>query len=163
MRKYCVVPTVSRSAAQDIDVGPHRIPRGTTIFIGIQGVHHNPRFWPNPSKFDPTRFSQLNSSSGNKQTANGENKNNGLSTTAEILPYTFIPFIEGPRNCLGQYLALLESKIVLAMLFQRYTLTLNILTGDSERGNNDDPDPRHRYMVPVTPKNPIRVSVQKNF
>ena len=35
--------------------------------------------------------------------------------------FKFLPFIQGPRNCLGQYLALLEARVVLGTLVKRYT------------------------------------------
>lgn len=70
-------------------------------------------------------------------------------------PYTFMPFIEGPRNCLGQYLALLESKMVLSMLMQRYQFTLK---------NPVDGNPKHLYMVPVIPKDGVDiVTVSRRF
>lgn len=46
------------------------------------GVHHDPKFWPNPERFDPERF-------------NDENKN-------KIQPATFIPFDIGQRTCIGK-------------------------------------------------------------
>ena len=42
----------------------------------------------------------------------------------EIRPYMFLPFIQGPRNCLGQYFALLESRYVLASLLKRFEFSL---------------------------------------
>jgi cytochrome P450 len=104
--------------------------------VNIQAVHHDPKLWPNPIQFDPDRF-----------------------IDKEIEPYTFLPFIAGPRNCLGQYLALLESKMVIALLAQRYKLTLQgeIQVEDWETGK----DPRHRYMVPVIPQEELMVTVTR--
>ena len=70
-------------------------------------------------------------------------------------PYTFLPFIEGPRNCLGQYLALLESKMVISLIAQRYKLTI---TGTEY---HDGSDPRHRFMVPIITKGSLNVLVSK--
>ena len=88
LRKYSVVPTVVRVAAEDTHLGDdYFIPKGTTLMINMQGVHHNPNIWPEPLAYKPERFLE------------------------EIKPYTFLPFIEGPRMCLGQFLSLLESKV----------------------------------------------------
>ena len=71
-------------------------------------------------------------------------------------PFTFIPFIDGPRNCLGQYLALLESKIVISLISQRYSFKM-------VRVIQKDEDPRHRFMVPLIPKDSMDVLVSKKL
>ena len=119
LRKYSVVPTVVRVASEDTDLGSYRIPRGTTIMLNMQGVHHNPSFWPDPYLYDPSRF------------------------TREIKPYTFLPFVEGPRMCLGQYLSLLESKVVLSLLLSRYTFTV---VDEQSSGL------KHAFMIPIIPR-----------
>jgi cytochrome P450 family 9 len=50
--------------------------------IPVWALHRDPKYFPNPSKFDPERFSE-------------ENKHN-------ILPMTYCPFGLGPRNCIGK-------------------------------------------------------------
>jgi cytochrome P450 len=70
--------------------------KGSTLMVNMQGVHHNPQYWPEPLTYRPDRF---------------------LTPPA---PYTFLPFIEGPRMCLGQYLSLLESKVVISTLLSSY-------------------------------------------
>jgi cytochrome P450 len=136
LRKYSVVPLVIRRVVKELDLGQYRIFPGSRIAINIQAVHHNPKYWPDPMTFDPHRF--LNQ---------------------KPIPYTFLPFLEGPRNCLGQHLSLLESKIVLALLTQRYRFqaTKNINTYFGSKSS----DPRHQYIVPVTPKEDLYVFVSR--
>jgi cytochrome P450 len=136
LRKYSVVPLVIRRVVNDLDLGQYRISPGSRLAINIQAVHHNPKYWPDPMTFDPHRF--LNQ---------------------KPAPYTFLPFLEGPRNCLGQHLSLLESKMVLALLTQRYQFraTKEINTDLGSKSS----DPRHQYIVPVTPKEDLYVFVSK--
>jgi len=94
-------------------------------------------------KFDPDRF---------------------LGRRHVIEPYTFLPFIAGPRNCLGQHLALLESKMVIGMLTHRYDFALPPGKDVQVKNWDSDPpksDPRHRYMVPVIPQEELMVHVSR--
>lgn len=129
LRKYSPVPTVVRMPAGDVSfegsadgkVAPFTVSRGTTVFVNIMGVHHNPEYWPEPSLYNPERF---------------------MGGMDSIRPYTFIPFIEGPRMCMGQFLALLESKVVLSLLCSKYKFTVV----------NADAGETHAFMVPIIPK-----------
>eukprot|EP00598_Pedospumella_elongata_P007499 CAMPEP_0184967488 /NCGR_PEP_ID=MMETSP1098-20130426/849_1 /TAXON_ID=89044 /ORGANISM="Spumella elongata, Strain CCAP 955/1" /LENGTH=438 /DNA_ID=CAMNT_0027488957 /DNA_START=237 /DNA_END=1553 /DNA_ORIENTATION=+ len=119
LRKYSVVPTVVRINAQDVELGEHKIPKGNTFMVNMQGVHHNPEFWPEPLVYKPERFFE------------------------PWAPYTFLPFVEGPRMCLGQFLSLLESKIVLSILLSTYKFEVT---------NKEDAGLKHAFMVPIIPK-----------
>jgi beta-ring hydroxylase len=127
LRRYNAIPTVVRMVAEDVHFeGGKRTPKGTipkdtTVMINIQGVHHNPEFWPEPLRYDPHRF---------------------MGGMDKITPYTFLPFIEGPRMCMGQFLALLESKLVISLLCTRYKFTV---------ANPTDAGQTHKFMVPIIP------------
>jgi cytochrome P450 len=121
LRLYSVVPSVVRVNSEAVAVGPYYIPHNSTIILNIQGVHHNPQYWPEPLKYNPYRF----------------------LGQQDIQSYTFIPFIEGPRMCIGQYLSLLESKVVLSALMLSYNFTIQ---------NPDTAGIKHPYMVPIIPK-----------
>lgn len=56
--------------------------KGDKIWIPAHSLHRDPKYFPEPDKFDPERFSD-------------ENKHN-------IQPYTYLPFGVGPRNCIGK-------------------------------------------------------------
>lgn len=58
------------------------IEKGTSVVIPVQGLHYSEEYFPEPNKFDPDRFNEQN--------------------VAQIKPYTYLPFGDGPRNCLGQ-------------------------------------------------------------
>jgi len=119
LRKYSVVPTVVRVNTLPVELGEHKIPAGNTFMINMQGVHHNPEFWPEPLVYKPERF------------------------FVPWAPYTFLPFVEGPRMCLGQFLSLLESKIVLSILLSTYKFEVT---------NKEDAGLKHAFMVPIIPK-----------
>ncbi|KAJ1436454.1 cytochrome P450 [Ochromonadaceae sp. CCMP2298] len=119
LRKYSPVPTVVRVSNQDVQLNEYSVCKGSTLMLCMQGVHLNPDIWPEPLAYKPERF------------------------LGEIAPYTFIPFIEGPRMCLGQYLSLLESKVVLSTLLSTYRFEVT---------NPDDAGLKHPFMVPIIPK-----------
>ncbi|XP_011869164.1 PREDICTED: cytochrome P450 9e2-like [Vollenhovia emeryi] len=75
---------------------------GNTLMIPVYSLHRDPKYFPNPDKFDPERFSE-------------ENKE-------KIVPYTYLPFGHGPRKCIGNRFALMETKIVIAHLVQKFIL-----------------------------------------
>jgi cytochrome P450 len=131
LRKYSIVPTVVRVPSQDVEYNGHVIPKGTSVMINIMGAHHNEKYWPNSDQYLPDRF--MNGESG-------------------IAPYTFLPFVDGPRNCLGQFLSLLETKIVLALLVHFY---------DFELVNKEDAGISHPFMVPIIPKTGHYMKISK--
>jgi len=93
----------SRSTSEDIQIDKYIIPKNTTIGLGIHAIHHNPEFWPNPEKFDPERFDPKRISKQH--------------------PFAFLPFSLGKRICIGNNFSLMEQKVFLSMLLQRYVIT----------------------------------------
>ena len=130
LRLYSVVPVVTRVAAEDDDLGGVRVPAGTTVIMSLQGVHHREDLWPDPMKYDPGRFV-------------GVDENEG---------FTFLPFIQGPRNCLGQYLAMLEARVVLGTLTQKYRFDGSAFPGNGKK---------HTKAIPIAPANGMRFHVKK--
>lgn len=59
------------------------VEKGLKVIIPVLGLHHDPDYFPDPEKFNPDRFSD-------------ENKGN-------IPAYSYLPFGDGPRNCIGKY------------------------------------------------------------
>jgi len=127
LRKYSVVPVVVRNILEDVTLHDQYIPKEATVFIMIQGVHHRPDLWESPEVYQPERFLQ------------------------PPKPYTFLPFIDGPRQCLGQNLALLESKVVLSTLIQRYQFT----------SIGPNAGKKHPFMVPIIPLAGLQVLVAR--
>ena len=85
MRKYPTLPTLIRTCTKSFTTpAGYKIKTGTKIIIPVWSLHHDPKYFPNPDKFDPERFSQ-------------ENKDS-------IVPYTYLPFGEGPRMCIGKFM-----------------------------------------------------------
>ncbi|KAL7739858.1 hypothetical protein ACLKA6_003348 [Drosophila palustris] len=76
--------------------------KGDRINIPIIGLHWDERYFPEPQKFDPERFSD-------------DNKDN-------LVPYTYIPFGVGPRNCIGNRYALMQAKAMIYNLLLKYRI-----------------------------------------
>nr|CAH7715462.1 unnamed protein product [Callosobruchus chinensis] len=83
LRKYPALPFLFRMCSKtykipDTDI---TLEEGTRVFISALGIHYDPEFYPDPEKFDPERFSE-----------------EGKATRPN---FTWLPFGEGPRICLG--------------------------------------------------------------
>ncbi|KAM3966424.1 cytochrome P450 9e2-like [Aphomia sociella] len=74
------------------------IRKGEGLGIPVYAFHRDPNLFPNPTKFDPERFSD-------------ENKH-------KIQPFSYMPFGLGPRNCIGSRFALCEMKVMLYQMLQ---------------------------------------------
>lgn len=97
--------TLLRIARKDMTISAsngkkYQIKKGDSGSILISSLHGNRKFWPEPNRFDPERFSS-------------EQK-------AARHPYAFLPFATGPRGCLGRMFALQELKLFVATLVGRF-------------------------------------------
>jgi cytochrome P450 len=93
-----------RTPIEDVELGGYRLRKGSGIFIMPYVMHHHERYFPDPFRFDPERFSPENE--------------------AKIGRYTFMPFGGGERICIGAGFAMMEARLILATLAQRYRFTL---------------------------------------
>ncbi len=126
MRIYPPVWTISRAAVAEDTIAGTRIPRGTTVMLCPYAVHRHPRFWHEPDRFDPDRFRP--------------------EMQAERPRYAYFPFGGGPRICLGNRFALMEAQIMLAMVAQRWRLTLP-----------DGIEPKPEPMITLRPQEGTRM------
>ena len=101
MRVLPPVPWNGRVTSKPTELGGYALPQGTEVFVSIYQTHHIPELYPNPEAFNPQRWE-----------------------TIEPTPYEYNPFSAGQRLCIGAAFAMMEIKIVLAMLLQRYRLQL---------------------------------------
>jgi cytochrome P450 len=105
LRLYSPIHSISRVALTDDMLGGYHIPTGTTIYVSLYATHRLAKHWPEPERFDPERFAPEN---------------------VERRPrFAFIPFAAGHRNCVGASMAIVELKLAVAMIAQRYELSLS--------------------------------------
>ncbi|EFN84331.1 Cytochrome P450 6k1 [Harpegnathos saltator] len=107
MRLYPPVPILDRVPLEDYTFPGTNITveKGMPIYIGVYGLHTDPKYYSNPMTFDPDRFSD-------------ERK-------GEILPCTYLPFGEGPRNCIGSRLGYLQTAVGLITVLRDHEIALN--------------------------------------
>jgi cytochrome P450 len=109
LRLYPPAPFFTRQCINKQIIGtgtdhPLHIPVGTTILINTYAIHRREEYWPRPNEFDYTRWLR--------------DPVTGLKPKLAH-PFCYLPFAAGPRNCIGQNFALLEAKVMLALLIQR--------------------------------------------
>ncbi|CAG2117164.1 unnamed protein product, partial [Medioppia subpectinata] len=102
LRLHTPVQRLSRMATTNYPLGETGITlkAGQQIDFPIYAIHTSEEYYPKPFQFNPDRFMP-------------ENRHN-------IIPYTYLPFGAGPRNCIGMRFALLEAKLALAHIVTKY-------------------------------------------
>jgi cytochrome P450 len=89
---------VARRATRDIAVAGYRVEAGSLMAVGIYALHRDPALWPRPLDFDPDRFSP--------EASKGRDR------------WQFIPFLAGPRSCIGEQFAMLETTLAMATIIR---------------------------------------------
>ncbi|CAN8275109.1 unnamed protein product [Cochlearia groenlandica] len=104
----------------------HKVPKGTDIFISVYNLHRSPYYWDNPHSFEPERFLRTKESNGIEGWAGFDpSRSLGALYPNEIISdFAFLPFGGGPRKCIGDQFALMESTVALAMLLQKFDVEL---------------------------------------
>ncbi|CAG9827672.1 unnamed protein product [Diabrotica balteata] len=109
LRKWPVAIVTERQCTKDYIIKPERpeeapitIKKGMSILMPVYPIHRDSKYYPDPDKFDPERFSDENKS--------------------KINPYTYLPFGLGPRNCIASRFALLEIKVVFFYLLKDFEI-----------------------------------------
>ncbi|KAJ2315861.1 hypothetical protein IWW52_003942 [Coemansia sp. RSA 2704] len=111
-------------------VAGHALPAGTTVFANVLGAHLDPRQWPDPHRFDPTRFLD--------------------PATRRAAIHGVFTFGYGTRICMGKHLAWLNMLTIMANLLRRYDFRLPrayTRTGPAVL----DPATGHPRIMPMSP------------
>ncbi|KAK1406407.1 hypothetical protein QVD17_41704 [Tagetes erecta] len=108
LRLYPAVSALYRMSNNKTRVAEINIPEGTLIIMPILALHHDQDTWGDDVlEFNPNRFTH------------------GVSKAASKGQLSYLPFGGGPRICIGQNFAILEAKIALVMILQRFSFVLS--------------------------------------
>eukprot|EP00898_Chlorokybus_atmophyticus_P002727 jgi/Chlat1/3455/Chrsp23S03770 len=133
LRLYPQPPLLIRRALETDNIpGGHKGPaegyvisRGDDVFISVYNINRSPYHWDEPDRFNPDRFLEPYSNPEVENWAGYRPELMGTlypnETTAD---YAFLPFGGGPRKCVGDQFALMESTVALAMLLRRFNVAL---------------------------------------
>lgn len=106
LRLYPPAVAMIRTAKRDVELGGCVVPAGTELLIPILAVHHDQALWgADATEFNPARF--------------------GDDQPRRQHQMAFMPFGGGARICIGQNLALMEAKVALAVVLQRFAFRLS--------------------------------------
>ena len=94
---------ITRTTAEPVTIGGHEIDRGVEVLLCPYLLHRDPRFWPEPQRFDPARW---------------------MGAGQPHARHAYLPFGAGPRICPGSLLATTQLTIVTTMLARDYRLEL---------------------------------------
>nr|ATY49601.1 cytochrome P450 [Bradysia odoriphaga] len=136
LRKYPIVPILNRECGQTYKVpgSNYVMEKGTAILIPVLGIQRDPKYYPKPDEFIPERFKPEN------------------IKPFEDMPY--MPFGDGPRNCIGIRLGKLQTKVGLILSLQNhsYHLTGNTLGELKMSPNTFALTPEDGINLKITPR-----------
>eukprot|EP01138_Halocafeteria_seosinensis_P014356 gb/GECG01014657.1/.p1 GENE.gb/GECG01014657.1/~~gb/GECG01014657.1/.p1 ORF type:complete len:506 (+),score=39.52 gb/GECG01014657.1/:1-1518(+) len=136
MRLYAPVPVLTRETSNDVKLGKYDVPKGTTIMLSVWAMHRSPAIWGDDVDcFRPERFSREDAQEKKRH------------------PFSYMPFSLGPRDCIGRNLAIIEAKVVLSSILQRYDMSV--------APGQPDEVPTDSYIIPVRPAGGLYMNVKR--
>jgi cytochrome P450 len=104
MRLYPPAYAFSRRVLADAEIGGYHVPAGSAVIMSQWVVHRDPRWFDQPNEFRPERW---------------------LTEPSQSRPaYAYFPFGGGPRVCIGNTFAMLETILVVAAIAPRFRFEL---------------------------------------
>jgi cytochrome P450 len=101
LRLFPPVYILTRTLAEPMELGGYQLPERTEIFLSLYHTHRRPELYDEPLRFRPERWAKITPGS-----------------------WGYLPFGAGAHTCLGWGLAVMELKIMLALMVQRFRLAL---------------------------------------
>ena len=100
MRLYPPAWSLARTVISDFELRGYKIPAAANVVMSPWIMHHDPRYFADPQRFDPDRW---------------------LPERMQKLPrFAYFPFGGGPRQCIGNSFAMMEATLLLATIAQRF-------------------------------------------
>jgi cytochrome P450 len=130
LRLYPPAPAFGREPIEDVTIGAYEVPKGSLVMVNSYAMQRDARFFTDPDRFNPDRFA-----------AGWEER---------VPRYAYLPFGGGPRVCIGNGFAMMEARLILATVAQRWKLSLE--TAD---------EIRPKQVVTVRPSGPLRMRIEK--
>ncbi|KAJ2524048.1 hypothetical protein GGI11_001090 [Coemansia sp. RSA 2049] len=116
LRKNSVVSDIRRVLKEPVNLGPYTLPKGAWVMVDLWAMQNNPEYYPKPEIFDPSRFEDAPKRSGGDK---AETLSSGESSQPPS--FSWAPFSEGSRKCIGHKFALLTQRVMLIMLVHRFS------------------------------------------
>ncbi|MGO0059288.1 cytochrome P450 [Brevibacillus fluminis] len=132
MRLYPAAWMINREVVEEVEIGGYHFKPGEILMMSQFVMHRDPRFYDEPDRFKPERFDGGDLLKRNPQ-------------------FAYFPFGGGPRICIGNNFALMESALLLATIGQRFRIS---------RGENEPaaiPEP----VVTLRPKNGMKMTIHQ--
>jgi cytochrome P450 len=104
MRLYPPVWTIGRHVEDDYPIGKYTIPAGSSILMSQYVMHHNPRYYEEPERFNPDRWTE--------------------EFKTHLPRFCYFPFGGGIRGCIGEPFAWMEGVLIIATIAQKWTMRL---------------------------------------
>ena len=101
MRMYPPAYFIDRVNKEDDEFNGMKIPKGTSLLFSVIEIQNDNRFWDDPEKFDPTRFSRMQ---------------------AKEYSGHYFPFGAGPRMCIGNNFAMYEMVLAITTLLENFRI-----------------------------------------
>lgn len=161
LRLYPSAPVLNRQSTEEIQIGDWEIPRGTQILIPSWTIHRDPTYWPDPLAFVPERWDEgwgkerERGIDSRTQTEGGSTARRHTQHHEHLRQqfqqqFIFLPFGAGPRKCLGQQFAILETKLAIALLLKNFDLS----------ALSSEPWPDPEMAITLRCRNGFRVRLQ---
>lgn len=104
MRLYPPAWILGRRVLSDYEVGGYTIPANSIVLMSPWVMHRDPRYFPDPDRFDPERWT---------------------AEAREARPkFSYFPFGGGPRVCIGEQFAWMEGALLISAIAQKWNLRL---------------------------------------